>query len=103
MERQGEVRISQCMIVKDEEENIRKALSWGKGIVWEQIVVDTGSRDRTVQIAESMGAKVYHYTWSDDFPRLRTMQSARPGGSGLHSWTRTRHLLRETGKSFRGF
>ena len=67
LERQGEVRISQCMIVKDEEENIRKALSWGKGIVWEQIVVDTGSRDRTVQIAESMGAKVYHYTWSDDF------------------------------------
>lgn len=60
-------RISQCMIVKDEEKNIEKALSWGKGIVSEQIVVDTGSTDRTVEIAERMGAKVYHFEWIDDF------------------------------------
>ena len=44
-----------------------QALSWGKGIVSEQIVVDTGSTDRTVEIAEQMGAKVYHFTWIDDF------------------------------------
>ena len=43
------MRLSQCMIVKNEERNIEKALSWGKGIVWEQIVVDTGSTDRTVE------------------------------------------------------
>ncbi len=61
------LRISQCMIVKNEEKNIRKALSWGKGIVWEQIVVDTGSTDATVEIAESMGAKVFHFEWIDDF------------------------------------
>ncbi len=61
------LRISQCMIVKNEEKNIRKALSWGKGIVWEQIVVDTGSTDATVEIAESMGAKVFHFKWIDDF------------------------------------
>lgn len=60
-------RISQCMIVKNEERNIEKALSWGKGIVSEQIVVDTGSTDRTVEIAEQMGAKVYHFEWIDDF------------------------------------
>ena len=100
MEKQGEVRISQCMIVKDEEENIRKALSWGKGIVWEQIVVDTGSRDRTVQIAESMGARVYHYTWTDDFSAAKNYAIRE---SGLHFLTRMRHLFRETGKSFREF
>lgn len=61
------VTISQCMIVKNEEKNIRKALSWGKGLMLEQIVVDTGSTDNTVKIAESMGAKVYSYTWEDDF------------------------------------
>ncbi len=61
------LRISQCMIVKDEEKNIEKALSWGKGILWEQIVVDTGSTDRTVEIARQMGAKVFHFTWIDDF------------------------------------
>lgn len=34
---QRNIRISQCMIVKNEEKNIEQALSWGKGIVWEQI------------------------------------------------------------------
>jgi len=48
----GDMKISQAMIVKNEEKNIEKALSWGKGIVAEQIVVDTGSTDRTVEIAK---------------------------------------------------
>ncbi len=55
------------MIVKNEEKNIEKALSWGKGIVAEQIVVDTGSTDRTVEIAKAMGAQVYYFQWIDDF------------------------------------
>lgn len=62
-----QVRISQCMIVKNEEKNIERALSWGRGIVTEQIVVDTGSTDRTVEIAEKLGATVYHFDWIDDF------------------------------------
>ena len=45
---QALVRLSQCMIVKNEEKNIEKALSWGSGVVFEQIVVDTGSTDATV-------------------------------------------------------
>lgn len=61
------IRLSQCMIVKNEEKNIEKALSWGKGVVCEQIVVDTGSTDRTVEIAERMGATVLHFEWIDDF------------------------------------
>ena len=64
---QRPVRLSQCMIVKNEEKNIVKALSWAKKIAYEQIVVDTGSTDRTVEIAESMGAKVYHFEWINDF------------------------------------
>lgn len=67
MKHRSRARISQCMIVKDEERNIERALSWGKGIVSEQIVVDTGSTDRTVEIAERMGAKIYHFDWIDDF------------------------------------
>ncbi|MCI8983593.1 MAG: glycosyltransferase [Hungatella sp.] len=63
----NQVKISQCMIVKDEEENIQRALSWGKCIMSEQIVVDTGSTDRTVEIARQLGAKVYHFSWVDDF------------------------------------
>ena len=60
-------RLSQCMIVKNEEKNIERALTWGKGRAMEQIVVDTGSTDRTVEIAERMGARVYHFEWIDDF------------------------------------
>ena len=61
------VRLSQCMIVKNEEHNIERALSWAKGHAFEQIVVDTGSTDRTVEIAERMGAKIYHFEWINDF------------------------------------
>ena len=67
MKKSKNLRISQCMIVKNEEKNIEKALSWGKGIVAEQIVVDTGSTDRTVEIAKAMGAQVYYFQWIDDF------------------------------------
>jgi len=61
------MKLSQCMIVKNEEKNIRKALTWGKDICFEQIVVDTGSTDRTVEIAKEMGAKVYYFEWINDF------------------------------------
>ena len=63
----AKVWLSQCMIVKNEEKNIRRALTWGKHIVKEQIVVDTGSTDRTVEIALEMGARVFHFQWIDDF------------------------------------
>jgi len=55
------------MIVKNEEKNIEKALGWAKTIAYEQIVVDTGSTDGTVELAEKLGAKVYHFKWINDF------------------------------------
>src|SRR5438477_300479 len=45
--------ISLCMIVKDEEEMLPGCLEPLRGVVDEMIVVDTGSSDRTVEIAES--------------------------------------------------
>jgi len=63
----NKVRLSQCMIVKDEEKNIQRALAWAKPVAFEQIVVDTGSTDKTVELAEAMGAKVYHFEWIKDF------------------------------------
>ena len=63
----GQVRISQCMIVRNEEKNIEQALSWGKSVMWEQVVVDTGSTDRTVELAKRMGARVVTFPWVDDF------------------------------------
>ncbi|HJB00122.1 MAG TPA: glycosyltransferase [Candidatus Mediterraneibacter merdavium] len=77
------IRLSQCMIVKNEEKNIRRALSWGREIVCEQIVVDTGSTDRTVEIAEEMGAKVYHFAWCDDFSAAKNYAIEQASGDWI--------------------
>lgn len=76
-------RISQCMIVKNEEKNIEKALSWGKAVMWEQIVVDTGSSDRTVELAEKLGAKVYSWKWQDDFAAAKNYAIGKAEGDWI--------------------
>jgi glycosyltransferase involved in cell wall biosynthesis len=71
------------MIVKNEENNIRRALEWGKGTVFEQIVVDTGSDDHTVQIAEEMGAIVFHFPWIDDFSAAKNYAISKARGNWI--------------------
>jgi len=66
-----EPEISVCMIVKDEEEMLPRCLESVRDIADELIVVDTGSTDRTVEIAESFGAKIYHHPWKDSFSEAR--------------------------------
>lgn len=63
--------LSLCMIAKDEEENLPRVLSSVHGLVDEIILVDTGSSDRTPDIARSFGAQVYHFAWCDDFAAAR--------------------------------
>ncbi|MDB5745575.1 MAG: hypothetical protein JWP72_423 [Massilia sp.] len=59
------------MIVRNEERCIARCLNSVKGVVDEMIVLDTGSTDETVKIAEGLGARVHHYVWSDDFAAAR--------------------------------
>ena len=77
------IRLSQCMIVKNEEKNIERALSWAKAVAFEQIVVDTGSTDRTVEIAEKMGAKVYHFEWINDFSAAKNYAIEQATGNWI--------------------
>jgi len=77
------VRLSQVMIVKNEERNIEKALGWAKDIAFEQIVVDTGSDDRTVEIAEKLGAKVLHFKWIDDFGAAKNFAIEQASGNWI--------------------
>ena len=77
------IRLSQCMITKNEERNIARALSWGKDIAFEQIVVDTGSTDQTVEIAEKMGAKVYHFEWINDFSAAKNYAIEQASGDWI--------------------
>ena len=69
----AEPKISLCMIVKDEEEMLPSALESVQGVVDEIVIVDTGSTDRTVKIAESFRARVYHHAWEDDFSAARNL------------------------------
>ncbi len=80
---QSKIQLSQCMIVKNEEKNIEKALSWGKDLMCEQIVVDTGSTDRTVELAEKMGAKVFRYAWHDDFAAAKNYAIEQAKGNWI--------------------
>lgn len=59
------------MIVKNEEANLAKCLESVKDVVDEMIVMDTGSTDRTVDIAQEYGAKVPFFTWCDNFSTAR--------------------------------
>ncbi len=71
------------MIVKNEEKNIERALSWGKNVMWEQVVVDTGSTDKTVELACKMGAKIYHYLWTDDFSAAKNYAIEKCSGDWI--------------------
>lgn len=64
-------RISACMIVKNEEELLQRCLSSIKNVADEIIIVDTGSTDNTITIANSFGAKIYHRPWNDSFSDAR--------------------------------
>jgi glycosyltransferase involved in cell wall biosynthesis len=65
--------ISLCMIVRDEEEMLAACLESCREAVSEMIVVDTGSSDRTVEIAESFGARVLHFEWTGSFAEARNI------------------------------
>lgn len=63
--------ISLTMIVKNEEKHLARCLESVKGIVDEIIIVDTGSVDRTKEIAQSFGVKLFDFNWIDDFSAAR--------------------------------
>jgi len=49
----------------------------------EIVIVDTGSSDRTVEIAESFGATVYHHPWEDDFSKHRNQSLSYARGQWI--------------------
>ena len=65
--------VSLCMIVKNEEKFLPQCLESIKWVVDEIIIVDTGSTDRTVEIAKSYRAKVYFHPWEGNFSKARNI------------------------------
>ena len=65
------ISISVCMIVKNEEKILARCLDSLKGIADEMVIVDTGSTDRTKEIAQTYTDKIYDFEWIDDFSAAR--------------------------------
>jgi tetratricopeptide (TPR) repeat protein len=68
MEKQS---ISLCIITKNEEANLKNCLNSAYNIVDEIIIVDTGSADKTKEIAKEFNAKIFDFTWAEDFSAAR--------------------------------
>ena len=77
--------ISLCMIVKNEERVLDDCLTSVRGFFKEVIVVDTGSTDRTIEIAKSHGAELLEMTWPDSFALARNA-SLRAGTGSWIFW-----------------
>jgi tetratricopeptide (TPR) repeat protein len=63
--------LSLCMIVRDEEEMLPRCLAAAAPAVDEIVVVDTGSTDRTIEIARSFGARIIERPWTGSFADAR--------------------------------
>lgn len=77
------MKISACLIVKNEEKNLPRCLNSVKGIADEYIIVDTGSTDQTKQVAASFGAKVFDFPWNNDFSAAKNEALAQAGGDWI--------------------
>jgi glycosyltransferase involved in cell wall biosynthesis len=65
------MKLSLCMIVKNEEANLPRCLASVREAVDELVIMDTGSTDRTPEIAQEFGAKVHHFKWPNNFSIAR--------------------------------
>jgi glycosyltransferase involved in cell wall biosynthesis/Tfp pilus assembly protein PilF len=66
-------RLSVCLIAKNEEKFLGQCLASIKPVAHQIVLVDTGSKDRTLEIAKSFGAEVHHFEWCEDFSAARNV------------------------------
>jgi GT2 family glycosyltransferase/tetratricopeptide (TPR) repeat protein len=85
--------LSVCLIVKDEEAMLGACLESVAGVADEVVVYDTGSTDRTVEIARSMGARLIEGYWDDSFSRARNAALSLACGTWVLSLDADERLL----------
>ena len=72
--------ITGVLIVRDEADCLRQCLDSFQDVVDDIVVVDTGSKDNTVDIARAYTSKVFSHPWQDDFAEARNAASAHATG-----------------------
>ncbi len=65
------MKLTLCMIVKNEQADLARCVESVTPIIDDLVIVDTGSDDNTVDVAESLGARVCHHRWTNDFSAAR--------------------------------
>lgn len=79
----AKAKISLCMIVRNEERVLEACLNSAQPFFSEIIIVDTGSTDRTMQIARSFGAVVNEVSWPDSFAEARNVSLEHATGKWI--------------------
>lgn len=73
------ISVSMCMIVKNEQDILKRCLNSYAGTYDELIIIDTGSTDNTKEIARQYTDKVYDYVWCNDFAAARNFAFSKAG------------------------
>lgn len=92
--------ISVCMIVKNEEKNLAACLDCLHGIADEIIIVDTGSVDKTKEIASQYTDKIYDFVWIDDFSAARNFAFSKAAMDYIYSADADERLDKENQEKF---
>ncbi len=93
--------LSAALIVKDEQAALPACLASLAGAVDEVVVCDTGSTDRTVEVAQAMGARVVRAPWTDDFSAARNVALDACRGTWVLSIDADEQLCLHEGTSLR--
>lgn len=97
------MKLSACMIMKNESANIADWIDKIIDIVDECIIVDTGSTDESIEIAKSKGISVYHYQWNDDFAAAKNFALEKATGDWIVFLDADEYLDEETRENLRAY
>ena len=93
--------LSLCMIVKNEELNLAKCLDSVKDVVDEIVICDTGSTDKTIDIARSYNAVLTSFMWVDDYAAARNQAIQHCSGEWILYLDADEELSKESAEKIR--
>lgn len=93
--------LSLCLMARDAEVEIARAIDSASPVADEVIVVDTGSKDQTRSVAAARGARVLEFPWGDDFAAVRNFLFAQARSEWIFHLDADEALLPESGGALR--